>query len=449
MSELESNRGRFFSVRGILIGPSAWDAAGRTLVSNAASLLGTTLLTSGFGAIYWAIAARLVPAPELGVAAAAFSAMALLGRVATVGLGTVLIGELPAHADSERRLIHGAMIVAGTFGAVLGLAFVGIAVLIAPDLSALASPVGIVLFAAGVVGTAAAFVLDAAFIGIRRPALQFARNAVAAATKLVALIIMGVALRAIDATLLLFGWVAGTVASLLPLSAVARSSTQEPRRSLWQVAPGLGRLAIRHHTLNLSILAPGLLMPVVVTAVLSSEANAYFYIAFTVAGLGLAIPNSLSTALYAAGARDTDALRHRVRLSFALCMVAAVSVNAFMLVGAELVLSIFGFLYAQEAGVALRLLTLSMFPVTIIGLYVPIARIEGRFLRASLLMLLAMGTQFVSVILGARAHGLDGVASGWLVGTTLTSVLLVPTVWRVASRRPGSVPPRTGETALS
>jgi len=196
-------------------------------------------------------------------------------------------------------------------------------------------------------------------------------------------------------------------------------------------------LAIRHHALNLSIWAPGLLLPVVVTAVLSSEANAYFYIAFTVAGLGLAIPNSLSIALYAAGARDGAALRDRVRLSFGLCIVAAVAVNAFVLVGAELLLSIFGTRYAQEAGMALRLLTLSMFPITIIGLYVPIARIQGRFLRASSIMLAAMVAQFIIVTLGARTWGLDGVALGWLVGTTLTSAALILTVWRVAWR-PGS-----------
>ncbi len=207
-------------------------------------------------------------------------------------------------------------------------------------------------------------------------------------------------------------------------------------------------MALRHHALNLSILAPGLLLPVVVTAVLSSEANAYFYIAFTVAGLGLAIPNSLSTALYAAGARDGAALRDRVRLSFGLCIVAAIAVNAFVLVGAELLLSIFGTRYAHEAGMALRLLTLSMFPVTIIGLYVPIARIQGRFLRASSIMLAAMVAQFICVTLGARTWGLDGVAIGWLVGTTLTSAALILTVWRVAWR-PASAPPSAGDTRHS
>ncbi len=436
-------------IRRAFLHSSVWNAAGRTLVANAGSLFGTSLLTAGFGAIYWAIAARIVPAPELGAAAAAFSAMALLGRVATVGLGTVLIGELPAHAGNERGFIYGAIAVAGTVGAVLGVTFIAIAVWVAPDLSGIATPVGIAIFAGGVASTAAAFVLDAAFIGVRRPALQFSRNVLAAAVKLLVLVVVGVTVAAIDAPILLLGWVAGTVASLAPLAAIARSPGQSTRRGHRQLPTGLGHLALRHHALNLSILAPGLLLPVVVTAVLSSEANAYFYIAFTVAGLGLAIPNSLSTALYAAGARDGAALRDRVRLSFGLCVVAAIGVNAFVLVGAELVLSIFGVRYAQEAGVALRLLTLSMFPVTIIGLYVPIARIQGRFLRASLIMLAAMVAQFLSVTLGARTWGLDGVAIGWLVGTTVTSAALIPTVWRVAWRRPGSAPPGAGDTRRS
>jgi O-antigen/teichoic acid export membrane protein len=363
--------------------------------------------------------------------------MALLGRVATVGLGTVLISELPGREGDERRLIHGAMAVAGTVGAVLGIAFISIAVWVAPDLSGIANPVGVALFAAGVMATAAAFVLDAAFIGVSRPGLQFRRNVLAAAIKLLALVATGVMVAALDAPILLFGWVLGTALSLAPLVAIARTPRGPTRRSAGRLPRDMGLLALRHHALNLSILAPGLLLPVVVTAVLSSETNAYFYIAFTVAGLGLAIPNALSTALYAAGARDSAALRDRVRLSFRLCMVAAIAVNAFVLVAAEPLLSVFGERYAQEAGNALRLLTLSMFPVTIIGLYVPIARIEGRFLRASSIMLAALVLQITTVTLGARWIGLDGVAIGWLFGTTVSSAVLLPTVWRVAWRRRG------------
>ncbi|HEX5239885.1 MAG TPA: hypothetical protein VFW20_02705, partial [Candidatus Limnocylindrales bacterium] len=45
----------------------------RSLLGNAASLFGSTVLTGGLGAVYWAIAARLFTPESVGVAAAAIS----------------------------------------------------------------------------------------------------------------------------------------------------------------------------------------------------------------------------------------------------------------------------------------------------------------------------------------------------------------------------------------
>src|SRR6478672_559226 len=83
-------------------------------------------------------------------AAAAVSAMLLIGQFATFGLGTLLIGELSQHEGSERSLIYSAAIISGFVGAVLGAAFIVVASGIVPDLSALDTPAGILTFAVGV-----------------------------------------------------------------------------------------------------------------------------------------------------------------------------------------------------------------------------------------------------------------------------------------------------------
>jgi O-antigen/teichoic acid export membrane protein len=176
---------------------------------------------------------------------------------------------------------------------------------------------------------------------------------------------------------------------------------------------------------------------------LSAEANAYFYIAYTIANLGWAIPAALATALYASGARDIGALAARLRLAFWLCIGAGFAFNICMVVGAGPVLSIFGAPYAQQADLLLRLLSLGIFPVTITSMYVPIVRLERRFLQGTVLMIVAMLVAFVFVIVGAQLAGLDGVGLGWLVGASIGTLPLLPTVVRVAVRH--SVEPVKGD----
>jgi O-antigen/teichoic acid export membrane protein len=422
------------------------DGPSRSLLSNAGSLFGATVVTSGIGAIFWALAARIFPAPAVGVAAAAISAMLLMGQVATIGLGTVLMGELSQHEGSERGLIYSAATISAVVGAVLGAVFIAAASWIAPELNALNVPTGVLLFAIGVASTASGFVLDQAFIGLLRGGLQLLRNTIASMTKLIVLIVIGgigfVVLRP-DGTSLLLTWVAGAVVSMALILAVPRSSDRGPARPLWHVPEGLAGLALRHHLLNLSILAPGLLLPLLVTAVMSAEADAYFYIAYMIASLGWAVPAALATALYASGARDIEALTVRMRLAFWLCIGAGIALNLFMLVGAGPLLSIFGAPYADRAGTLLRLLSLGIFPVTINSLYVPIARLERRFLQGTILMVAGMLVEFSFVVVGARAGGLDGTGVGWLVGFSIGALPLLPTVFRVAVRR--TVKPISGD----
>jgi O-antigen/teichoic acid export membrane protein len=421
------------------------DGPSRSLLSNAGSLFGTTVLTSGFGATYWTLAARIFPAPAVGLAAAAISAMLLMGQVSTIGLGTVLMGELSQHEGSERGLIFSAATISAVVGAVLGAAFITAAGWIAPELSALAVPTGVLLFAIGSASTASGLVLDLAFIGLLRGGLQLLRNALASITKLVVLIVIGgigfVVLRPDGASLFLTS-VAGGLVSMALILAVPRSSDRGPARPLWHVPEGLAGLALRHHLLNLSILAPGLLLPLLVTAVMSAEANAYFYIAYMIANLGFAVPAALASTLYVLGARDIEALAVRMRLAFWLCIGAGIALNLFMVVGAEPLLSIFGAPYADRAGTLLRLLSLGVFPLTINSLYVVIARLERRFLQGTILMVAAMLVEFSFVAVGARAGGLNGIGVGWLVGVSIGTLPLLPAIFRVAVR--GSVKPISG-----
>src|SRR5690349_937074 len=94
-------------------------AANRQTFANASALMGTMIVTSGFGALYWLLAARLFTTEAVGLSGASIAMMSLLGTGGMLGLGTLLIGELPRHRGEESALIATALAVVGVIGGVL------------------------------------------------------------------------------------------------------------------------------------------------------------------------------------------------------------------------------------------------------------------------------------------------------------------------------------------
>jgi len=80
------------------------------LLGNAGSLFGTTVVTSGLGFVFWWVAARVFSPAAVGLSSAAISAMTLLGTGCILGLGTLLVGELPRQPGKAASLISAALL---------------------------------------------------------------------------------------------------------------------------------------------------------------------------------------------------------------------------------------------------------------------------------------------------------------------------------------------------
>ena len=150
-----------------------WVKTNSLILLNAGSLMGTTGITLVLGFAYWWLAARYFSPEAVGLASASISAMTLIATSSILGLGTLLIGELPRQPGREGPLISAALILVGGVGGCLGIVFALIAPFVSADFQTLrASIEDIVLFAAGVSLTAITLVLDQAFIGLLRGELQ-------------------------------------------------------------------------------------------------------------------------------------------------------------------------------------------------------------------------------------------------------------------------------------
>lgn len=417
-------------------------AHNRAVLVNAGSMMSTVLVTALLGAAFWLIAARQFSHDAVGVASAAVSAMTLLGYLATVGLGTLLMGELPRRDRHHRGLLNAALAVSGAIGATIGLGFAIVAPLVSPDLGPLSEtwPAAVV-FAIGAGLTGLAAVLDQALIGLLRGGLQLKRNVVFSLVKLIALALIAYLSTDAGGAWVYAAWTVGIAVSLVVLARFYMRRGEDGLRPRFALLGEMRVDAATHHIYNLSIRAPDLVLPLIVVSLLSAGANANFYIAWMIASFGFMVPVSLSSVLYAVGSGDSVGLHERYRLSVGLSAGLGLAVNLMLLVAGGPILSLFGAGYEQGALTTLHILALGVFPETIKAHYLSISRVQRRIPQSMPLVIGGTVLELACAVAGALAGSLTLVAAGWLAAVCVEAVVMSRTVYRFLRIAPGGGSP--------
>lgn len=406
------------------------------IVLNASSLVGTTIVTSGLGYLYWVAAARLYDAEVVGMTAAAITTMTLLGTAGTVGLGTTLIAEIPRRPrDSSSLIATGVAIAVGVSGGFTALLTLAAAIL-APSLAPLGTtPTSSLLFAAGVAMTAGALVVDQAVLGMFRGDLQLARNIVFAAGKLILLVLAAVSLSRDTPVVIFATWVLGIAGSMVAVRLVmhGRSIQGGSPRFRPTMLRGVGRTSLQHHFLNVALNLPSQSLPIMISIILSAGASAYFYVAFMISGLVSLIPVSLSTMLFASGVRDPTSLSRQSRFTLSISLFVILIANGVLFVSADALLSLFGRAYAENAASILLILAAAALPVMVRDHAVAICRAQGRALRLAAVVSMTSPLYLVFAAVGGYSTGLFGLGLGWLAAAFIEAIVLTPTVVSIAA----------------
>jgi O-antigen/teichoic acid export membrane protein len=413
-----------------------WYREHRDLVDNTVSLVGSAAVTSGLGFAFWWVAARLFAADAIGLASAAVSAMLLLSTLGVVGLDALLLSEIPRAREAAARLVSTAVVAAFGASALLGLAFAAVAPSFSANLAAFfAHPLASVGFALGVGLTGATFVFDRATVGFLRGGVQFRRNVWFSVLKLALLpALLPFAPLVARADQAIYGvWAATTLASLL----LVLPAALKPLRplDLRPHAPLLARLdadALRHHVLNVAQHGPGLALPVLVVSMFPAAVSAAFYVTWMLVTFAQVVPVHLTTVLHTVGARDPEQLAEKLRTTLRLSGVSAVAIALGLAVLATPALRLFGAEYADTAAGALRLLALTVFPMTVKVHYFALARVHGFTARAALVGGAGGLLELVAAGIGAWIGTLEAMSLGLLVAMSVEAALLAPTVWRAA-----------------
>jgi O-antigen/teichoic acid export membrane protein len=404
------------------------------LIWNAASLYGTTIVTSGLGYGYWFIAARLAPASSVGIASAAVSASQLIALVCVLGLSTLIIAELSTEKHQARSLILTAAVIVGVASLVLSVLVAIVLGLTSTDIKpAFAGIPRAGIFLLMSILTTVLVVLDNASVGLLRGDLQFKRNTIFGLVKLLLLPALIAADAAKSALPLEAAWLAGLALSAAALIRWLWKSTHGPEAPPARLQLAYfrerRRLMYGHYLLNLSAAAPGLAMPVIVAILLGASVNASYTAATLIAGFVNTIPFQLCTVLFALAPGDVVRLRIEMRKTLSISIGLGVAAVPFLFLFSHLVLSIFGSRYTSGTH-TLELLGLGVFPSIVIAHYVAVARIRGRLKQAALWTTFGGAMEIGGGILGGKLFGITGVAAGVLIALAVQACFLAPGVIR-------------------
>ncbi len=411
-----------------------WLKMNSLLLFNAGSLYATTAITALLGFVYWWAAARWFPPESIGMAAAIISVMMLLGRICMLGLGTLLIIELPRQPDKAESLISTALTVVGVVGGCVGLLFAYLAPYVLPAFRPLKTNIeDVAIFAMGVSLTSITMVLDQALIGLLRGGQQLWRNTLFAISKLAALVVICFWLSSRGWMSIYATWIFGSIVSLGVLVIPIVSKKQWSVRGYlpqWELLRKLRMQALQHHFFNLTLGISVTFLPVLVTVLLSVKVNAWFYVSWQIASLVFGVPFVLATVLQAWSSAQVSTLAYKARATIRIAFVVIVLANCVLQFAAEPILSLFGSLYAAQASWSLHILLLASFPIIIRNHYIAICRVHNKVGYALLTMIPVVLLELGAAALGAHLAGLVGLSIGWVAAMYVESMLMFRTVYK-------------------
>ena len=220
-------------------------------------------------------------------------------------------------------------------------------------------------------------------------------------------------------------WVAGVAAAFV-LGAVQLHHALGRYRFRPRIVPSLTRrliaVGLPNHALTLADRAPGLLLPVLVTELLSPAANAYWYAVWMMAWVVFVIPVQVGMTLFAEAAHRPEAIdglvRHAVRWSLVLGVAAAAALAAI----GSLVLSLLGARYAAAGAEPLRVLVWGIVPMAFVQAYYARCRAASRLAEAVAVAVVAGILTVAAATAAGVASGLTAMAAGWVAVQAIAGV---------------------------
>jgi O-antigen/teichoic acid export membrane protein len=399
------------------------------LYRNSLFLMVNTAVTTGMGFIFWMVVARYYTEHEVGLAAAIISAISLLSLISSLGLDVALVRFL-SKAKEPVKMINSSFTICGIVALVVtGIFLAGL------DLWSPATE-----FVRGNIRFLLAFILfticwplsglmSSVFIARRRAEYVLVKSTIFSLLKIPLPILLVYYFHAFG---IVGSWGLAAVAAFVVSVFLFMPRVQESYRPVPRLDPGIIRDIWKYSTGNyfVSIFAsaPYFLLPIIVVNLISAEQNAYFYVAWMMAGLVYAIPVAVSSSLFAEGSHSEEALVANARRSFRFIILLLVPAIILLVALGKWLLLLFGENYSSNALTLLWILGASGLFIAVNDVYYSILRVRGRIRELFFIRALISIAVIIAGSLIAPKTGIVGIGYAWISAQAVASIYVLLTV---------------------
>lgn len=384
------------------------------LFKNAYFLMLSSVTGAGSGFFFWLIAARFYSTENIGIASAIIAAMGLISMLSLLGFDISLVRFLPERED-KKELINSCLTISFIFSLALTIIFIAGIEIWSPSLSIIRENKFLLLlfiiFTA--IAPLAGLQSSGVFVGFRKTEYSLVQTTVTLAR--IGIVPFLVAFGA-------FGIYASY--GLTPILAFIFGIFLTSRIFPYKLIPAVKREIVNDifHFSSENYLArifeklPTFVLPIMVINMLGAETNAYFYIAWQISVLLLAVPRFTSMSLLAEGTYNREELRKNTKRAakFIFILLGAAIIGIFLF--GKYLLWIFGEEYARNSFEVLLILVLGSIPFAFNALYATIKRIQKE--NKPVIWVyggIAVITLAVSYLL-MQSMELTGIGLAWVVG---------------------------------
>lgn len=403
-------------------------------------LLINTALLAAFGFVFWAVAARIYSAGDVGAFSGVTAGVGLLGALGALGLPNTLMRHL-SSADGARQLAAAAIGAAMTAGAALCLVILLVLGSRLPGDLDLERTDHRLLVAGLAMIAAVSAVVDAGLIAMRATRAVLVKNLAGSVAKLAALVALAsVGVFGMVGLAVAYGVGAGLAAGMGAVALGRRvgrgRETASPIRVLRRYLSFSGSSYIG----TVIGILPATVVPLMVLAIRGPEETAYFAVAFMLASFLNFVPSTTAQVLMAEASRGDQPLRTVTGKALRHVYSLLVPVVLLLVLAAPLVLRLFGDAYARGASSCLQLLALGALATGCTYLIDAILAARDR-MRAYILMNAANAAAVLVLVGLLLPYGLTAAAAGWALAQTASVlvglvVLRASGVWRSRAARP-------------
>jgi O-antigen/teichoic acid export membrane protein len=394
---------------------------------NSAAIMLSVVAAGAFGQVTWLLAARLSAPREVGIASAYMSGAQLFAQMSLLGLGSAVFVLLPRHREEGATLVRTLLTTVAAGGLLAGLAYVAVALTSLHELGTFVSdPRALVVVLVQATALPTALLFDQSAVALRRADGVFFRSVVSGIVRVGLVVVLWLMAFAssLPALFITFAWVASTVLACAMATAqlkhILPGFTFRPSLHGEFVRKGL-RIGLPNHFVSLAMIGPGLILSILVTELLSASSNAYWYIAWMLAGIVFVVPSSNGLALFAEITNHPERTRAaslqsiRSSLLFGLPLAACLGLTAG-----------WGLPFLGEGYVAgvtpVRIMVFGAVPMTFVETYVANCRAVHNLREPALVCFLGGLAMLGASAIGGLTFGLNGVAQAWLAAECLMGV---------------------------